>query len=116
MRALFPLLFLTACATPITPDARYIGTATPATPSELCKPGKAVLRLRNGQALFIPDETTWYLTGTATAAGVLEAERIGRSPDKQSYSTRLSGTWTEQAASGTYTTPQCRYAVQLARH
>ena len=109
------VLLLSACATPITPDARYIGTTTPTVPSDLCKSGRAVLRLSNGAAVFTPDDTTWTLTGTATAAGILQAERTSSGANKQPYATRLTGIWTNEAASGTYTTPRCTYAVQLAR-
>jgi hypothetical protein len=116
MRPLLAILLLTACATPVTPDARYFGSLTPAVPSDLCKPGKAALRLQNGKALFIPDENTWTLTGTATATGSVEAERIGAGANKQPYSTKLSGTWAAKTASGTYTTPRCTYAVQLTRY
>ena len=115
MGSLLPLVFLAACVAPITPDARYIGSITPATPNDRCKTGRAVLRLQAGEVLFIPDETTWVLTGTATATGALQAERVGRGASKQPFPTRLSGTWTPETASGTYTTPGCTYAVQLTR-
>jgi len=115
MRALILLLLLAACATPTTPNARYAGTNTPTAPSELCKPGRAALVLHDGQIIFTPDETTWSLTGTAAAAGAFQAERTGHGANKQPYPTRLAGTWTEHAATGTYTTPRCTYAVQLAR-
>ena len=112
---LFPLL-LAACATPITPDARYTGPLTPTTPSALCKPSNAVLRLRNGQALFIPDETTWSLTGTATADGALAAERTSQGANRQPYLTRLTGAWTPQSVTGAYTTPRCAYTLTLTRN
>ncbi len=115
MRALIPLLLLTACATPTTPDGRYVGAATPSAPSELCKTSRAVLRLHDGQALFIPDEATWSLQGTVSPAGTLQAERTGQGADKKPYPTRFAGTWTPQSVTGTYTTPRCTYAVRLAR-
>lgn len=115
MRSLVLLLAAAACAAPTTPNARYIGAATPATPSDLCKPSHASIRLHDGQALFVPDETTWTLTGTADPNGAVQAERDGRGANKQPYPTRFAGTWTTHAVTGTYTTPRCTYAVQLAR-
>jgi len=116
MRTLLLLLLPTACTTPVTPDAHYLGSLTPTAPSDLCKPGKAALRLQDGKALFIPDETTWTLTGTASATGSVQAKRIEAGASKQPYATQLSGTWTAKTASGTYTTPRCTYAVQLTRY
>jgi len=115
MRALIAVLLLAACAGGVTPDARYVGMATPTAPGEFCQPGRAVLRLHDGQAVFTPDETTWTLVGTATAGGAVQAERVGRGASKQPYVTRLAGIWSEQAASGVYTTPRCSYNVQLER-
>ncbi len=112
---LLPILLLAACAPDITPDARYIGSTTPTAPSDLCKPSRAVLRIRNGEIIFTPDETTWTLAGKADANGALQAEHIGNGANKQPYPTRLTGTWTANAATGTYTTPRCSYVVQLAR-
>jgi len=115
MRALIPLLLLAACATSTTPNGRYVGTATPNAASELCKTGRAILQLHDGQALFIPDEATWSLPGTVSPAGTLQAERTGQGANKKPYPTRFAGTWTLQNVSGTYTTPRCTYAIQLAR-
>lgn len=115
MRILIMFLLLTACAAPVTPDARYVGAATPTTGDGSCQAGRAVLRLRGGQAVFTPDETTWTLVGTATVGGALQAERVGHGANKQAYVTRLTGTWSELAASGVYTTPKCSYKVQLER-
>lgn len=118
MRPLLLLLLLpAACATPTTPDGRYVGTATPAAPaapSDVCRASHASLRLREGQALFVPDETTWTLTGTAQPGGAVQAERTGGA-DKKPYATRFAGTWTLGAVTGTYTTPRCAYTVELAR-
>lgn len=112
---LLPVLLLAACATPATPDARYVGPLTPIAPSDQCKPGRAVLRLRDGKVLFTPDEATWSLTGTVTPDGALNAERTQPGANRQPYTTRLTGTWTLQAATGAYTTPRCAYTVALAR-
>lgn len=115
MRALIPLLLLAACAAPTTPDGRYVGTVTPSPPSELCKTSRAILRLHDGQALFIPEEATWSLQGTVSPAGTLQAERTGQGVNKKPYLTRFTGTWTPRSVAGTYTTPRCTYDVQLAR-
>lgn len=112
---LLPLLLLSACAT-VTPDARYVGTMTPTTVSPLCRPDTATLRLRDGQALFTPNEATWSLPGTATATGDLLAERTGIGADRRPFPTRLTGRWTNEAATGTYATPRCVYAVALTRN
>jgi len=115
MRVLIVLVLLAACAAPVTPDARYVGAATPTTASAVCRAGRAVLRVREGQAVFTPDETTWTLVGTATAGGALQAERVGHGANRQTYVTRFTGTWSELAASGVYTTPKCSYNIQLER-
>jgi len=115
MRMLLPTLLLTACASATTPNARYVGSETPMIPSDFCKPGRAALRVRNGDVLFVPDEATWTLTGTADHSGTLRAERIGRGANKQPYLTRFTGTWTAEAVSGIYETPRCTYSIQLAR-
>jgi len=115
MRPLIPLVLLSACTTSTTPNGRYVGTATPNSPSELCKSSRPVLQLHDGQALFIPDEATWSLSGTVSPAGTLQAERTGQGANKQPYPTRFTANWTAQNIIGTYTTPRCTYAVQLAR-
>ncbi len=115
MRALIPLLLITACTTSTTPNGRYVGTATPIAPSDLCKTSRSILQLHDGQALFTPDEATWSLPGTVSAAGTLQAERTGQGANKKPYPTRFTGTWTTQAVAGTYTTPRCTYSVQLTR-
>lgn len=115
MRVLIPLLLLAACAASTTPNGRYVGIATPSTTSELCKSSRPVVQLHDGQALFIPDEATWSLQGTASPAGTLQAERTGQGANKQPYPTRFTANWTAQNITGTYTTPRCTYAVQLVR-
>ncbi len=115
MRAFPLLLLLAACADPTTPDGLYAGTATPAAPSGLCRPGRASLRLHDGQALFVPEEATWSLPGAAKPDGTVTAERTGNGADKKPWPTRFAGTWTPGAVTGTYTTPRCTFAVQLAR-
>lgn len=111
---LLPLL-PAACATPTTPNGRYVGTATPAPASGACRASHASLRLHDGQALFVPDETTWTLSGTAQPGGAVQAERTGSGADKKPYATRFAGTWTLGAVTGTYTTPRCAYTVELSR-
>lgn len=116
MRILLLLLLLpAACATPTTPNGRYVGTATPAFASDACRASHASLRLHDGQALFVPDETTWTLSGTAQPGGAVQAERTGNGADKKPYATRFAGTWTLGAVTGTYTTPRCAYTVELSR-
>lgn len=118
--AILPVTVLTvaalaACATPTTPDARYVGALTPDNPSPLCRPATATLRLRDGIALFTPEETTWSLSGTATADGALVAERTAIGANRQPYPTRLVGKWTTTTATGAYATPRCTYTVALTR-
>ncbi len=115
MRMLVLALLLTACASAPTPDARFVGSETPMIPSDLCKLGRATLRLRGSDVLFVPDEATWTLTGTADHSGTLRAERIGPGANKQPYLTRFTGTWTAETVSGVYVTPRCTYSIQLAR-
>ena len=116
MRPIVALLAVTACTAAPTPDARYVGPATPAQPSDQCRPSRAILRMRDGQVLLIPDETTWSLPGIATTAGVLTAERTGAGANRQPFSTRFTGTWTPTNATGTYTTPRCTFTLTLTRN
>ena len=111
MRALAPVLLLAACAAPATPTLRFIGTLTPAVPSDACRASGASLVLRDGVALFTPDEGTWSLTGTATAGGDVTAERTASGADKKPYATRLNARWTPEAATGEDLTPRCTFKL-----
>ena len=116
-RALALMPLLAACATPSTPQGRWIGTVTPAAPSALCQPSRGVAMLRDGQVTFTPDEGTWVLDGTATKDGAMQAtrDREGAGSSRQTWSTRLQARWTTAAVTGTYTTPRCAYNVALTR-
>ena len=116
INTLYLPLLLAACASPIIPNGYYTGAINPIGLSSSCKSGQAILEIQNGQILFIPNDATWTLQGTADPGGQLQAERTGRSANKQPYSTRFTGTWANDAVSGTYTTSKCTYAVNLARH
>ena len=64
--------------------------------------------------MFAPDDSTWTLDGKAVGATV-QASRSRPSFDGKTYATELKATLTETQARGTYTTPTCTYAVDLAR-
>lgn len=113
---LYLLLLLTACTSPPIPNGSYLGSINPTGPSNSCVPGQATLTIQNGQILFVPNDATWTLEGTADLDGKLQAEHTGRGANKQPYSTRFTGTWTTQTVSGTYTTTKCTYAANLVRH
>ena len=112
---LLPLLAVAACAAPTTPTGRYAGALTPAAPSDQCRPGRASVQMHDGQALFVPEEATWSLPGTVKPDGTVTAERTAPGADKKPWPTRFAGTWTLGQVTGTYTTPRCTFAVQLAR-
>lgn len=109
-------LLVAACASLNTPNGSYTGPINPTSLSNSCKPGQAILTIQNGHILFVPNDATWTLEGAADPDGTLQAERTGRSANKQPYSTRFTGTWAKESVSGTYATPKCTYAVDLARH
>ena len=113
---LYLMLLPNACASSTIPSGYYTGIINPTSPSNSCEPGHAILNIQNGQVLFVPNEATWTLQGTADPDGKLQAERTARSANKQSYSARFIGTWANEAVSGTYTNLKCTYAVNLARH
>ncbi len=112
----FLALLSTACVSLSTPNGNYSGSINPTGISNSCEAVRAFLNIQNGRILFVPNDATWTLEGTAALDGKLQAERTGRSANKQPYSTRFTGTWAKESVSGTYTTPKCTYAVDLARH
>lgn len=107
MRALPLLLLVAACARP---DQRYAGPLTPDIPSAQCRPGTATLALRDGTAVFTPDEGTWSLTGPAAS----QTLRADRNAPRGDYKTRVEARWDGAQATGTYTTSRCTFHFTLA--
>ena len=107
MRLLLLLLLSSACASP---GQRYVGTLTPDVPSPTCRPSRASLVLRDGAAVFTPDEGTWTLTGP-TSGRTLTADRASRGADRTPYTTRVQAQWDGTTATGTYTTPRCTFRL-----
>ncbi len=108
-------LAASACTPRVSPDLRWIGKLTPKDNPTACPPTTAVIILHDGHVTFTPDEGTWVLTGTATAAGAMEATRSRQTSGAKLYETSLEARWTESKVTGTYTTPRCTYAVALPK-
>ena len=100
---------MATCAPFVTPSLRYTGNLVPETRSTDCQPGRAVLQIRNGSMLFVPDEGIWVLEGGAGADGGLLAVRSTIGVDKKPYDTRFEGNWTRARATGVYRTPRCAF-------
>ena len=116
MRRLAPLLLLAACASPTAAtDGQWFGDMTPEQPAPGCPPGRASLVSTRNAVLFTPNEGTQTLVGTIEAGGAIAAERKTVGADKKPYVVTLSARVADEAISGTYATPRCRYAVRLGR-
>jgi len=80
-----------------------------------CSKTEGLLVLRENEVAFAPDQGAWVLNGTAAPDGSILAEHGHQTSSSTSYITTFQGHWTEDAVTGTYTTPRCTYAVDLRR-
>lgn len=111
--ALPAMLALAACATG--PGERWAGPVTPETPSAACQPSRGVLTVRNGKALFAPNEATVVLDGTLAPDGTVRAERTTPGADKTPFRHVLEARLDGERITGTLSTPRCRHRVELTR-
>ena len=102
----------TGCGVQDRPKAQFSGPLTSASPS--CPKSRGTLVIQRDEVVFTPTEGTWTLRGHAVGASV-EATQTRPSFDHKTFATRLTATVTNTRATGTYTTPDCTYAVDLTR-
>jgi hypothetical protein len=111
MRVAPILLPLLACAC-TAPTLNYAGSLRPVTGT--CDPAtQAVLTRRDTSIIFAPAAGTLILHGELSAEKNLAADLILADPNKQSYHLTFQGQLDGKKIVGTYTTPRCRYAVNL---
>jgi hypothetical protein len=110
-------LVLTGCSLGFhnRPTLHWAGQVIPTADPAHCPASRGTLNLREGVAVFAPDDGTWLLTGKADA-DTLTASASRLNADHTLYKTDLQAHWTEQAVTGTYTTPFCSYRVELAHY
>lgn len=115
MRAIVPLILLTACGVSAASDGRWLGTMTPDPATPGCETGRASLVATHGTVLFTPNEGTLMLQGAAAPDGLVTAVRTTTGADKKPYALRLAARLDGDRITGTYATPRCSYAVTLRR-
>jgi len=91
----------------------YAGTLRPI--AGTCDPTtQAVLTRRDTTIIFAPAAGTIELHGQLTADKNLAAQLTLTDPSKQPYNLSFQGQLDGNRIDGTYTTPRCRYAVNLS--
>ncbi len=100
------------CSIAYRPKAQYSGPLTSASPA--CPNIRGTLVIQRDDVVFTPGEGTWTLEGKAVGPTV-QASRSRPSFDHKTFATQLQATVTDTKAIGTYTTPDCTYAVDLTR-
>ena len=106
------VLLLTACTVQHRPKSQFAGKLTSTDPS--CPQTNGILVVQNDQVVFTPTEATWTLQGKSVN-GRIDLARSRPSFDHKLYSTTLTATQVNDRVSGTYSTPSCKYAVELNR-
>lgn len=110
MRGVGLALLLSACASG---DTLFSGTVRPA--AGTCDPpSQATLTIRNGAVLFSPTSGVLTLDGTRAADGAIEATTTRPGPAHTPVTFRLTARQAANRIEGTFTTPRCRYRVELS--
>ena len=102
----------TGCSIQNRAKVQYSGQLT--STSTACPKTHGTLVIQAGDVVFTPNDSTWTLDGKAIGSSV-QASRSRPSFDHKLFATELKATMTEGRAIGTYSTPTCTYAVDLAR-
>ena len=102
----------TGCSIENRPKLQYSGQLT--SDSSSCPRTNGTLVIQQGKVVFAPDDGTWTLDGTLNGASV-EADKSRPSFDHKIFATDLKATVTDTKALGTYSTPTCKYNVDLTR-
>ena len=95
------------------PTLNYAGTLRPI--AGTCDPTEqAVLTRRDTTIIFAPAAGTIELHGQLTNDKNLAAQLTLTDPNKQPYRLTFQGQLDGKRVDGTYTTPRCRYTVNLS--
>jgi hypothetical protein len=108
------ILCLPLLAAACTADTlNYVGTMRPV--AGTCDPTtQAVLTRRDTTIIFAPAAGTLELHGQLSNEKILAARLTLTDPNKQPYSLTFRGQLDGKRIDGTYTTPRCRYTVNLS--
>lgn len=86
------------------------------TSSPACQPTQASLTIySDGRVIFIPEEGTIVLAGTASKQGAITATRDQPGANKRPFVSRLDASFDAGRLTGTYATPRCRFDVRMER-
>jgi hypothetical protein len=113
LRRVFALglaLLLGACGSR---EARYTGTMTPESACGATE--HATLMVVEGNASFAANDGAVVVPATVAPDGKLAGQLVLTGGDKKPFPLALDGMVTQDAATGTYTTPRCRFALSLKR-
>jgi hypothetical protein len=103
---------LTACS-PVAREARYTGTMTPESACGATE--HATLVVATGTASFAANDGAVVVPATVAPDGKLAGQLVLTGGDKKPFPLTLEGTVTQDTATGSYTTPRCRFALSLKR-
>jgi len=92
---------------------RYTGTMTPESACGTAE--KATLTVAKGTASFAANDGAVVVPATVATDGKLAGQRVLIGGDKKPFPLSLDGTVTNDVATGTYTTPRCRFSLLLTR-
>jgi hypothetical protein len=102
--------FAGACASH---EVRYSGAMTP---ESACGAAEhATLMVIEGNASFAANDGAVVVPATVAPGGKLTGSLVLTGGDKKPFPLTLDGVVTEQSATGTYSTPRCRFALSLKR-
>jgi len=105
------IILLGSCAAG--PPSRYAGTLTPI--SGTCdQPGRAILTRTEHHVQFVPYDGVIILPGVISQAGEIRAALAARGTATPLVPLLFSGQVRGNRITGTYSTPRCRYAADLA--
>jgi hypothetical protein len=107
---LAPAVLLGACASR---EARYAGVMTPQSACGATE--HATLMVVEGKASFAANDGAVVVPATVAPDGKLAGQLVLTGGDKKPFPLTLEGTVTDDAATGSYMTPRCRFALSLKR-
>lgn len=104
---------LISCSVTASREARYTGTMTPESACGATE--QATLMVVEGNARFAANDGAVVVPATVAPDGKLAGQLVLTGGDKKPFPLALDGSVTDDAATGTYTTPRCRFALSLKR-
>ncbi|MCW3476543.1 hypothetical protein [Limobrevibacterium gyesilva] len=106
-------LLLAGCSTALTRQTRYTGTMTP---SGACgSAGQATLVVMDRKANFVPNDGALVVPGDVAPDGTLSGGLELLGADRKPFPLALQGHVDADRAEGSYTTPRCRFTLDLRR-